>query len=39
MASTKLTEPVWGIKIPPHNQDECDFMLILLSVSCFATPL
>ena len=30
---------IWGVKILPHNQDECDFMLILLSVSCFTTPL
>lgn len=23
--TTELTEPVWGVKTPPHIQDKCDF--------------
>lgn len=30
MASTKLTERLWGVKTPPHIQDKCDFTPILL---------
>lgn len=38
-ASTELTEPVWGVKTPPHIQDKCDFTLIYWGVVKHDIPL
>ena len=38
-ALTKLTEPKWGVKTPPHIQDKCDFTLIYWWVVKHDIPL